>query len=511
MRRHLPQTSRTRTARAESAAVKAPRRLGRTGPGEGLLQLQRTRGNQYVQRLVASGRTGLRVGAADDAHEHEADRVADRIMRQVSGPGAESVRSGVEGALGVDLSGVRVHTGQGADHLNRGLGSLAFTHGTDVYFGAGRYSPGTRAGQHLLAHELTHVAQQGGAQGLVQRRMTYEQTNWEAATEAWSSGDGTTGVLFVKDADDPPVVVKSQEPFPVETIRAQNLHESVRKHADVDRWKGVAPRVRLMDGAEAQRAEASLSRAGVLREGDLRGPAMIQAITAQGAQPLVFEFAEGTRMDAFLSQPPAHGGQHSHNSGLPGQRQLGSDSPFSVFADKDFMKALGRQAAVDIFLGNADRVAGKWNPTNMFIEPDVKRFRVIDNIETNGIFSLVESWHPEAGLLQSDPAYRQWRLDRRILQLKGDKFTDLAKETMTAVKAQIDTAALTPKDRATVEKTLDAAASAFATGLRAGKKLLAVALEDQATGERLQSQIPPSHASEAIDSLNRRWSFIANK
>src|SRR5215213_1078318 len=39
----------------------------------------------------------------------------------------------------------------------------AFTTGTDVFFAAGEYQPGTSQGGSLLAHELTHVAQQRGA------------------------------------------------------------------------------------------------------------------------------------------------------------------------------------------------------------------------------------------------------------------------------------------------------------------------------------------------------------
>ncbi|MEQ8463815.1 eCIS core domain-containing protein [Coleofasciculus sp. E1-EBD-02] len=55
-----------------------------------------------------------------------------------------------------DFSGVRVHTGGEAVQMNQELGAQAFTHGSDVYFGAGK-SPGNN---ELTAHELTHVVQQ---------------------------------------------------------------------------------------------------------------------------------------------------------------------------------------------------------------------------------------------------------------------------------------------------------------------------------------------------------------
>ena len=41
-------------------------------------------------------------------------------------------------------------------------GSQAFTHGQDIYFNSGKYSPDTNEGKSLLAHELTHVVQQRG-------------------------------------------------------------------------------------------------------------------------------------------------------------------------------------------------------------------------------------------------------------------------------------------------------------------------------------------------------------
>jgi hypothetical protein len=43
------------------------------------------------------------------------------------------------------------------------VSAQAFTHGGDVYFNAGKYDPGSADGQRLLAHELTHVVQQGAA------------------------------------------------------------------------------------------------------------------------------------------------------------------------------------------------------------------------------------------------------------------------------------------------------------------------------------------------------------
>jgi hypothetical protein len=65
--------------------------------------------------------------------------------------------------VGDPLTDVRVHTDPTADALARSVSARAFTTGTDVYFAAGEYRPGTTDGDSLLAHELTHVTQQRGA------------------------------------------------------------------------------------------------------------------------------------------------------------------------------------------------------------------------------------------------------------------------------------------------------------------------------------------------------------
>ncbi|MTJ08135.1 DUF4157 domain-containing protein, partial [Anabaena sp. UHCC 0204] len=61
-----------------------------------------------------------------------------------------------------DFSSVRVHTDSKSDQLNQSLNAKAFATGQDVFFRQGAYNPTSRDGQHLLAHELTHVVQQNG-------------------------------------------------------------------------------------------------------------------------------------------------------------------------------------------------------------------------------------------------------------------------------------------------------------------------------------------------------------
>ncbi len=95
------------------------------------------------------------------------------IQRSQGGgqPLSEPVRGAMESSFGTDFHLVRVHSDGESDRLNRSLSARAFTAGRDIFFRHGEYRPGSRAGQRLLAHELTHVVQQGAAgKEIVQRK-----------------------------------------------------------------------------------------------------------------------------------------------------------------------------------------------------------------------------------------------------------------------------------------------------------------------------------------------------
>jgi peptidoglycan hydrolase-like protein with peptidoglycan-binding domain len=73
-----------------------------------------------------------------------------------------------EPRFGADFSQVRVHPN--FDQA-RDLNAQAFTTGKDIFFGQGMYQPQTDTGERLLAHELTHVMQQGHASTSLQRQV----------------------------------------------------------------------------------------------------------------------------------------------------------------------------------------------------------------------------------------------------------------------------------------------------------------------------------------------------
>lgn len=167
----------------------------------------------------SAAQSGLTLGATDDGSEREAERVATQVMAAWSsaespagerlpnhrikptavsrrvrggslggsaggsvpaevkhtlarpGQGIDSpLRRRMESRLGQDFSAVRLHTDAAGAASAAAIGAQAYTAGQHIVFGAGQFAPHSLAGQHLLAHELVHVAQQrGGASGWVQR------------------------------------------------------------------------------------------------------------------------------------------------------------------------------------------------------------------------------------------------------------------------------------------------------------------------------------------------------
>lgn len=156
--------------------------------------------NASAEALPAGLQAKLTVNRPGDVYEREADRVAEQVMRMSGGkspatrkdislmlkansgeqvtheapPIVNQALSGngqpldadtqeVMGArFGTDFNHVRVHADEQAKDSAQAIHARAYTVGSDVVFGEGQYQPGTQDGQRLIAHELTHVVQQGG-------------------------------------------------------------------------------------------------------------------------------------------------------------------------------------------------------------------------------------------------------------------------------------------------------------------------------------------------------------
>ncbi|MBR6104877.1 MAG: DUF4157 domain-containing protein [Paludibacteraceae bacterium] len=112
-----------------------------------------------IRREISNGSSGggIAVSAAVESQ-----------LAQAKGGGRampDGLRNMMESGFGRDFSNVKIHTDSQAEAMNNSLSAKAFTLGNDIYFNKGQFSPNTREGQHLMAHELTHVVQGSGKVG----------------------------------------------------------------------------------------------------------------------------------------------------------------------------------------------------------------------------------------------------------------------------------------------------------------------------------------------------------
>lgn len=99
---------------------------------------------------------------ASSAGETEVPPCINEVLRSPGQPLDPVARAFFEPRFGCDLGQVRLHTDSHAEEAATSIKARAFTSGTNVVFGSGEYQPQSSKGKRLLAHELTHVAQQTG-------------------------------------------------------------------------------------------------------------------------------------------------------------------------------------------------------------------------------------------------------------------------------------------------------------------------------------------------------------
>ncbi len=211
-----PQASSVKSSTISRAADGAMAKERHVATGE---SASRRRVSDPGRIPVSPARTGplhttLAISTPGDAFEREADRVAEQLRipewrsQRPEPPEAERAlarvnRTHVNGAelnlapptvretiaacgqpldavaraffeprFGYDLGHVRVHTDAKAEESARDINARAYTLGPHIVFAQGQYKPGSSEGRHLLAHELTHVVQQGqGHTFLIQRQV----------------------------------------------------------------------------------------------------------------------------------------------------------------------------------------------------------------------------------------------------------------------------------------------------------------------------------------------------
>lgn len=123
------------------------------------------------------------------------------------------VRSRMEARFGHDFRQVRVHSDSEAANSAALTGALAYTAGSHIVFGQGRYQPYSRDGERLLAHELAHVVQQ----------------------QTPSAGEAGTPEFEARQAGE---AVANHQPLPALSGQPPSLQRQEATEEGVRRWMG---------------------------------------------------------------------------------------------------------------------------------------------------------------------------------------------------------------------------------------------------------------------------------
>src|SRR5262245_4986435 len=129
----------------------------------------------------------------DDGAHAAAPPSVDEVVRSSGQPLDAETRKTMESRFGHDFSRVRVHTDERAAESASEVNAIAYTIGQDVVFAQDKYSPDSREGQTLLAHELAHTVQQSHAAShpgtaSIGARDSALEREADRAAEGWSRG-----------------------------------------------------------------------------------------------------------------------------------------------------------------------------------------------------------------------------------------------------------------------------------------------------------------------------------
>lgn len=129
---------------------------------------------------------------AGGSHQHNSQvpGIVNEVLSSAGRPLDPVTRAFMEPRFGHDFSRVRVHTDERASQSASSVSAVAYTVGQHIVFGAGQFAPHSSTGKTLLAHELTHVVQQGSAQTGTPRLQRQGMSR---------EGEGTPGACVVRE------------------------------------------------------------------------------------------------------------------------------------------------------------------------------------------------------------------------------------------------------------------------------------------------------------------------
>lgn len=208
------------------------------GPGRTNTEEAKQNKQESLEQLPLHASGGF-VGIPPNAQDENNPSAIQAQLGKGQGLDAET-QTRMEGALGGQFGGVRIHNDARSAQLSKGQNARAFTIGQDVAFNAGEYKPGTQKGDILLAHELAHVQQQKG--GTAKEGVKFDEKYDALEQDADRSAEGAVSHLWGGSAK---LGTGSGGKAPVGTDSGLRLQK----------WPGSKPLVDQHAGAERPNAE----------------------------------------------------------------------------------------------------------------------------------------------------------------------------------------------------------------------------------------------------------------
>lgn len=128
----------------------------------------------------------------------------------------KSTRTDMESRFGANFSNVRIHTDQKAADSARSVSAKAYTFGNHIVFNSGQYSPHSNSGKKLIAHELTHVVQQGAVvrREVAETAVSAPPAEPETVVLGNETPEGPTSAPSIEPAEGSPPAAGSPPPSP---------------------------------------------------------------------------------------------------------------------------------------------------------------------------------------------------------------------------------------------------------------------------------------------------------
>ena len=330
------------------------------------------------------------------------------------------VRGRMEEAFGASLGGVRVHTGPAAAGLNRRVSARAFTVGQDIFFGTGEYRPDTTEGERTLAHEIAHTRQHGGVHRLHRLWDFSKPVDYTKLTRTAPVTSGQP-VFFLTDNTGDQIAVKAEGGPVGVSILSEALHNRAGgaksvKHVKVadkgaliaalkDTTKWDAPSVTKL--GKSKRAATGLegNSYAYLRQrvGDQQAAAM--------SDYEVGEWMIRDGLDSYLgglnwmamSMATGMTAQQASRAEDKNEQGVGvkEETKFRrILKNRKHNIALGQVTAIDLFMGNGDRVVSG-NVGNWFYQDMGGVMTVIDHVDRN-VEDMTEDYLQGKGAVHAD-------------------------------------------------------------------------------------------------------------